>query len=131
MYKDENNSGVQIKLIHKCISYCVPKKSRFFFYKITLFDSGGGGGGGFGGEGSLYLACNDRSALFTSEKPKKFSCTVLLKCLFVDNIFNRVGTKLYRQVVGILKGTNCAPVVADLFLFCYERDFMMFHSDDK
>ena len=22
-------------------------------------------------------------------------------------------------------GTNCAPFVADLFLFCYERDFMM------
>ena len=21
-------------------------------------------------------------------------------------------------------GTNCAPVVADLFLYCYERDFM-------
>ena len=21
--------------------------------------------------------------------------------------------------------TNCAPLVADLFLFCYERDFMM------
>ena len=21
-------------------------------------------------------------------------------------------------------GTNCAPLVSDLFLFCYERDFM-------
>ena len=28
-------------------------------------------------------------------------------------------------------GTNCAPLVADLFLFCYERDFMMSRSDDK
>ena len=28
-------------------------------------------------------------------------------------------------------GTNCAPLVADVFLFCYERDFMMFLSDDK
>ena len=28
-------------------------------------------------------------------------------------------------------GTNCAPLVADLFLFCYERDFMMSLSDDK
>ena len=25
-------------------------------------------------------------------------------------------------------GTNCTPLVADLFLFCYERDFMMFCS---
>ena len=38
---------------------------------------------------------------------------------------------LYRQVVGIPMGTNCAPLVADLFLFCYERDFMMSLSDDK
>ena len=27
--------------------------------------------------------------------------------------------------------TYCAPMVADLFLFCYERDFMMSLSDDK
>ena len=26
-------------------------------------------------------------------------------------------------------GTSCAPLVADLFMFSYERDFMM--SDDK
>ena len=28
-------------------------------------------------------------------------------------------------------GTNCAPLVADLFLFCYEMDFMMSLSDDQ
>ena len=28
-------------------------------------------------------------------------------------------------------GTNCAPLVADLFLFCYERNFMMSLSDYK
>ena len=49
----------------------------------------------------------------------------------LDNIFIRFGTKLYRQVVGIPMGTNCAPLVADLFLFCYEGDFMMSLSDDK
>ena len=26
---------------------------------------------------------------------------------------------------------NCAPLVAVLFWFCYERDFMMSLSDDK
>ena len=49
----------------------------------------------------------------------------------LDNIFIRFGTKLYRQVVGIPTGTNCAPLVADLILFCFERDFMMSLSDDK
>ena len=28
-------------------------------------------------------------------------------------------------------GTNCAPLVADLFLFRYERDFMLFLSEDN
>ena len=28
-------------------------------------------------------------------------------------------------------GTNCAPLVADFFLLCYERDFMMSLSDDR
>ena len=28
-------------------------------------------------------------------------------------------------------GTDCAPLVADLFLFCYERDFMTSLSDVK
>ena len=42
----------------------------------------------------------------------------------LDNSFIRFGTKLYRQTIGIPMGTNCAPLVADLYLFCYERDFM-------
>ena len=31
---------------------------------------------------------------------------------------------VYQQIVGIPMGTNCAPLRADLFLYCYERDFM-------
>ena len=34
----------------------------------------------------------------------------------LDNIYIRFGSKLYRQIVGIPIGTNCAPLVADLFL---------------
>ena len=49
----------------------------------------------------------------------------------LDNIFIRVGTKLYRQVVWIPRSTNCAPLVVDLFLLSYERDFMMSLSDYK
>ena len=49
----------------------------------------------------------------------------------LDNIFIRFGSKLFRQIVGIPMGTNCAPLVADLFLFCYERDFMLSLSDNN
>ena len=31
---------------------------------------------------------------------------------------------VYQQIVGIPMGTNCAPLIAVLFLYCYERDFM-------
>ena len=70
------------------------------------------------------------------KKPQKYhawSCQNVCDALtfLLDSIFIRSGTKLYRQVVGIPMGTNCAPLVADLFLFCYERDFMMSLSDDK
>ena len=49
----------------------------------------------------------------------------------LDNIFIRFGSKLYRQIVSIPIGTNCDPLVAVLLLFCYERDFMLFLSDNN
>ena len=47
----------------------------------------------------------------------------------LNNTFIRFGSKLYRQIVGIPLGTNCAPLAADLFLFSIERDFMLSLSD--
>ena len=75
--------------------------------------------------GSLYLACNDRNAFYQS-RYTLWSCQNVCDALsyLLDNIYIRFGTKLYRQIVGIPMGTNCAPLVADLFLDCYERDFM-------
>ena len=43
----------------------------------------------------------------------------------LNNIYIKFGSKLYRQIVCIPMGTSCAPLVADLFLFCHERDFML------
>ena len=56
-------------------------------------------------------------------------CDVLHYLL--DNVFIRFGSKLYRLIVGIPMGSNCAPLVADLFLLCYERDFMLSLSDNN
>ena len=49
----------------------------------------------------------------------------------LDNNFIRFGTKMYRQVLGIPMSTNCAPLVAEVFLFCHEGALMMSLSDDK
>ena len=73
----------------------------------------------------------------TSEQPKRFKvwpcqkvCGTLHYLLGNIHFIIRFGSKLYRQIVGIPMGTNCAPLVADLFLFCYERGFMLSFSDN-
>ena len=81
-------------------------------------------------EGSLYIACNDKNAFFTSDAVRNYnlwSCQKVCEALtfLLDNIYFRFGSKLYRQIVGIPTGTNCALLEADLFLFCYERYFML------
>ena len=43
----------------------------------------------------------------------------------LDNIFISFDSKLYRQIVDVPIGTSWAPLVEDLFLFRYERDFML------
>ena len=67
------------------------------------------------------------------KKYHAWSCQNVCDALnfLLDNIFIRFGTKLYRQVVEIAMGTNFAPLVTNLFLLCYERDFMMSLSDDN
>ena len=87
-------------------------------------------------EDSLYIACNDMNAFFTSDAVRNYnllSCQKVCEALtfLLDNIYIRFGSKLYKQIVGIPMGTNCAPHVADLFLFCYERDFMLSFSKDN
>ena len=42
----------------------------------------------------------------------------------VDNTYVRFGGQLFRQMVGIPMGTNCAPLLADLFLYSYENEFL-------
>ena len=61
----------------------------------------------------------DRKVLFAA-------CQNVCEALsyLLDNIYFRFRTNLYRQIVGIPMGTNCAPLVADLFLYCYETDFI-------
>ena len=55
----------------------------------------------------------------------------------IDNVAFKHSTFIGRiefcpkRFIGITMGTNCAPLVADLFLFCYERDFMLTLSDNN
>ena len=42
----------------------------------------------------------------------------------MDNIYVRFVGQLFRQMAGIPMGTNCAPLLADLFLYSYENEFL-------
>ena len=51
----------------------------------------------------------------------------------IDNIFVQFGKRLFSQVNGIPMGTNCASLLADLYLYSYENEFPdnMIRSDHK
>ena len=58
-------------------------------------------------EGSLYIACNDRNAFFTSDAVRNYnlwSCQKVCEALtfLLDNIYIRFGSKLYKQAVSTL-----------------------------
>jgi hypothetical protein len=61
-----------------------------------------------------------------SDSTKKFSETDIFNMLefLIDNIFVLFGGRVFLQTVGIPMGTNCAPLLADLFLYSYEEDFI-------
>ena len=42
----------------------------------------------------------------------------------MENIYVQYDGMVYQQIMGIPMDTNCAPLIADLFLYCYESDFM-------
>ena len=85
-------------------------------------------------EGSPYIACNERQAFFTSEDTKQYglwSCQNVCEALIdlLDNIYIRFGAGLCGRIVGVPMDAGCAPLVAGLFLFCCEGDFMASLSD--
>ena len=59
-----------------------------------------------------------------SDSTKKFSETDFINMLefLIDNKFAMFGGRVFQQTVGIPMGTNCAPLLADLFLNSHEAD---------
>ena len=77
-------------------------------------------------KGTLYLSRNDKKAFFTSTDHRAYRlwfCQNVCDALSyrLDNIYIRLGIELYRQIVGILMGTNCATLVTDLFYFAMKE----------
>ena len=76
---------------------------------------------------SSFKVHSQDKAFWSNNVSNKAVTAVHLVELFnylIDNIYVCVDGSVFKQCVGIPMGTDCAPVVANLFLFAYEYEFM-------
>ena len=61
-----------------------------------------------------------------SDSKSKYTEEDIIRMLefLVDNIFVVFAGKVFQQIVGIPMGTNCAPLLADIFLYSYKAEFI-------
>ena len=76
-------------------------------------------------KGKRYIVTTKNGAYLTNKK-KGFSKYQLIQCInfIIDNSYVVFDGKVYRQIIGIPMGTNCAPYLANIFLHMYEVDFI-------
>ena len=83
----------------------------------------------FDRESKTYLCTSAKAGFFSNKKYDSYACCTCTELceaftFLMENIYVQFDGMVYQQIVGIPMGTNCAPLIADLFLYCYERDFM-------
>ena len=83
----------------------------------------------FNRESKTCLCTLDKAGFFSKRKYDSYKCWICAELceaftFLMENIYVQFEGMVYQQIVGIPTGTNCARFIADLFLFCYERDFM-------
>ena len=78
---------------------------------------------------SKYLVLGREGPYFVkenSDSKSKYTEEDIMEMLefLVDNIFVVFKGKVFQQITGIPMGTNCAPLLADIFLDSYEAEFI-------
>ena len=84
----------------------------------------------YNGHGKKYLSVYNTKASFVNnpkKETKAYSESQLIEMVnyLIDNCYVTCGNRLFRQKIGIPMGTDCAPFLANLFLFSYEHEWMM------
>ena len=87
-------------------------------------------------DGSKFVVLGYKFHIFFKQNSKGKTCyseeqVISMLEFLIDNIFVSFGEALFQQVVGIPMGTNCAPLLADLFLCSYESEFLQNLVKDK
>jgi hypothetical protein len=85
---------------------------------------------------SKFVVLGYYSTYFSNKIQKGKTCyteeqVISMLVFLIDNIFVSFGWALFQQVVGIPMGTNCAPLLADLFSYSYESEFLQNLVKDK
>ena len=82
----------------------------------------------FTGMNKKYIRVTKYNATWNSKGGKGLLITsdllVDMISWLIDNTYVIIGDIVFQQVVGIPMGTDCAPYLANLFLFAYEFDFL-------
>jgi len=89
----------------------------------------------FKGMNKKYIRVKKYQATWVNKKCKEdlISCELLIEMItwLIDNTYVTIGNAVFRQVIGIPMGTDCAPYLANLFLFAYEFEFLNFTLKEK
>ena len=81
---------------------------------------------------SDFIKVNKKSASWCKKKPKKTKLLYINKDELLSmldyllrNVYVKYRNRLFRQILGIPTGTDCAPEIANLFLFAFEYKYVM------
>ena len=82
------------------------------------------------GKRFICYSQKSQSAYFTKSRSKDNFCWSFVELIqsvntIVDNSYICFHDQIYRQVIGIPMGTNCAPYLANIFLHVYEYDYLL------
>ena len=83
----------------------------------------------FNDDSRKFIKIGKESAHWSSSRGKKGHCwdkDELIKHVkwLITNIYVTCGDSMFKQVIGIPMGTDCAPFLANLFLFAYEYKWL-------
>ena len=83
----------------------------------------------------ITFSAKGQNVYFSKTKSKvntSFSCEDMVDAIniIIDNAFVLYYDKIFRQVIGIPMGTNCAPFLANIFLHVYEYEYLQHLIDN-
>ena len=79
-----------------------------------------------------YISCSDKSrTAYWSKSSSKSNISlsadqlIVLVNIIIDNSYILFHDNVFRQIIGIPMGTNCAPYLANIFLHAYEYEYLV------